>query len=121
MSYEIWHDISYATSRILVIIRVKEYIHIVDNKKVKLKNMIARSKKMTVIDYRNSSIYCLYDRKKNEIIFSTNVYLNEKNMLTSSFLNKDSVINSSESFDEESFNEESFNKKLFEFSIDDEI
>src|SRR5437762_7457734 len=89
-------------SKTLVIIKVKDYIHIVGDKKVKSKKLIARSKKMTVIDYRDSSIYHLYDRKKNEIIFSTSIHLNEKNMLTSSFSNKNSVINSSESFDEES-------------------
>ena len=100
-SYEIWHNILYAMSRTLVVIKAEEYIHIVDNKKVKLKNMIARFKKMTVIDYRDSSIYHLYNRKKNEIIFSTSVCLNEKNMLTSSFSNKNLVIDSSESFDEE--------------------
>src|SRR5437773_7164978 len=79
-SYEIWHDISYAMSKILVVIRAEDYIHIIDDKKVKSKKLIARSKKMTVIDYRDSSIYHLYDRKKNEIIFSTSIHLNEKNM-----------------------------------------
>src|SRR5436190_4256918 len=98
-------------SKILVTIRVKDYIHIVDDKKVKSKKLIARSKKMTVIDYRDSSIYYLYNRKKNEIIFSTSVHLNEKNMLTSSFSNKDFMIDSSESFDEESSDEEPFNKE----------
>ena len=105
--YEAWHDISYATSKTLVIIRAEDYVHIVDDKKVKSKKLIAKSKKMTVIDYRDSSIYCLYDRKKNEIIFFISVCLNEENMLTSSFSNKDSVI------DKEFFNEffnESFNK-----------
>ena len=101
MPYKIWHDISYAMSKTLVVIRAKDYIHVVDNKKVKSNKLIARSKKMTVIDYRDFSIYHLYDRKKNEIIFSTNIHLNEKNMLTSSFSNKNSVIDSSESFDEE--------------------
>src|SRR5437667_11761438 len=88
-------------SKILVAIRVKDYIHIVGNKKVKSKKLIARSKKMTVIDYRDSSIYHLYDREKNEIIFSTSIHLNEKNMLTSSFSNKNLMINSSEPFDKE--------------------
>src|SRR5436190_21997489 len=100
-SYEIWHDISYATSKTLVIIRAEDYVHIVDDKKVESKKLIARSKKMTVIDYRDSSIYHLYDREKNEIIFSINVHLNEKNMLTSSFSNKNLMINSFESFDKE--------------------
>src|SRR5437762_12530608 len=88
-------------SKTLVIIRAEDYVHIIDNKKVKSKKLIARSKKMTVIDYRDSSIYCLYDREKNEIIFSTSIHLNEKNMLTFSFSNKNSVIDSSESFDKE--------------------
>src|SRR5436190_92753 len=88
-------------SKILVVIKAEDYIHIVGDKKVKSKKLIARSKKMTVIDYKDSSIYCLYDRKKNEIIFSTSVCLNEKNMLTFSFSNKNSVIDSSESFDKE--------------------
>src|SRR5437667_12746332 len=101
MSYEIWHSISYATSKTLVVIEAEDYIHIVDDKKVKSKKLIARSKKMTVIDYRDSSIYHLYDREKNEIIFSTSIHLNEKNMLTSSFSNKNPMINSSEPFDEE--------------------
>src|SRR5436190_8384223 len=87
--------------KILVVIRAKDYIHIVDNKKIKSKKLIARSKKMIVIDYRDSLIYCLYDREKNEIIFSTSIHLNEKNMLTSSFSNKNLMINSSESFDKE--------------------
>src|SRR5437762_2974608 len=108
-------------SKTLVIIRAEDYVHIIDNKKVKSKKLIARSKKMTVIDYKNSSIYHLYDREKNEIIFSTSIHLNEKNMLTSSFSNKNSVIDSSESFNEESFNEESFNEELSEFSIDNKI
>ena len=88
-------------SKTLVIIRVEDYIHIVDNKKVESKKLIARSKKMTVIDYRDSSIYHLYDREKNEIIFFTSIHLNEKNMLTSSFSNKNLMINSSESFNKE--------------------
>ena len=88
-------------SKILVVIRAEDYIHIIDDKKVKSKKLITRSKKMTVIDYRDSSIYHLYDREKNEIIFSTSIHLNEKNMLTSSFSNKNLVIDSSESFDEE--------------------
>src|SRR5436190_9689868 len=88
-------------SKTLVIIEAEDYVHIVDDKKVESKKLIARSKKMTVIDYKDSSIYCLYDREKDEIIFSTSVHLNEKNMLTSSFSNKNSVINSSESFDKE--------------------
>ena len=120
-SYEIWHDISYAMSKILVVIRAEDYIHIIDDKKVKSKKLIARSKKMTVISYRDSSIYCLYDREKNEIIFSTSIHLNEKNMLTSSFSNKDLMIDSSEFFDEESSDEESFNEKLFKLSTDDKI
>src|SRR5437762_1093040 len=88
-------------SKTLVIIRAEDYVHIIDNKKVKSKKLIARSKKMTVIDYRDSSIYHLYDKEKNEIIFSTSVHLNEKNMLTSSFSNKNFMIDSSESFDKE--------------------
>src|SRR5436190_3166557 len=89
-------------SKTLVIIRVKDYVHIIDNKKVESKKLIIKSKKMIVIDYRDSSIYHLYDREKNEIIFFTSVHLNEKNMLTSSFSNKNLMINSSESFNEES-------------------
>src|SRR5437762_581477 len=108
-------------SKTLVIIRAEDYVHIIDNKKVKSKNMIARSKKMTVIDYRDSSIYHLYDREKNEIIFFISIHLNEKNMLTFSFSNKNSVINSSEFFNEKSSDEESFNKKSFKFSTDDKI
>src|SRR5436190_156215 len=99
--YEIWHDISYAMSKILVIIKAEDYVHIVGNKKVESKKLIARSKKMTVIGYRDSSIYRLYDREKDEIIFSTSVRLNEKNMLTSSSSNKNPVIDPSEPFDEE--------------------
>ena len=57
MSYKIWHSISYAMSRTLVIIEAEEYVYIIDDKKVKSKNMIARFKKMTVIDYKDSSIY----------------------------------------------------------------
>ena len=101
-SYEIWHDISYATSKTLVAIEAKDYIHIVGDKEVESKKLIAKSKKMTVIDYKDSSIYCLYDREKNEIIFSTSVCLNEKNMLTSSFSNKNLMIDSSESFNKKS-------------------
>src|SRR5947207_15863504 len=101
MSYEIWHGISYAMSKTLVIIKAEDYVHIVDDKKVKSKKLIARSKKMTVIDYRDSLIYHLYDREKNEIIFSTSIHLNEKNMLTFSFSNKNLMINSSEFFDKE--------------------
>src|SRR5436189_6257765 len=89
-------------SNILVAIKAEDYVHIIGNKKVKSKKLIARFKKITVIDYRDSSIYHLYDREKNEIIFSTSIHLNEKNMLTSSFSNKNSVIDSSESFDKES-------------------
>src|SRR6266513_6552681 len=103
-------------SKILIIIKAEDYIHIVDDKKVESKKLIARSKKMIVIDYRDSSIYHLYNREKNEIIFSTSIHLNEKNMLTSSFSNKDLMIDSSESFNKESFNEESF-----KLSTDDEI
>src|SRR5947208_9228979 len=108
-------------SKTLVVIRAEDYIHIVDNKKVKSKKLIARSKKMTVIDYRNSSIYHLYNKEKNEIIFSTSIHLNEKNMLTSSFSNKDLMINSFESFNEESSDEEFFNKESFKLSTDNEI
>src|SRR5204863_186745 len=46
--YETWHGISYAMSKTLVIIEAEDYIHIVDDKKVKSKKLIARSKKMTV-------------------------------------------------------------------------
>src|SRR5436190_12488430 len=99
--YEAWHGISYATPKTLVAIGAEGYVHIVGDKKVESKKLIARSKKMTVIDYRDSSIYHLYDREKNEIIFSINVHLNEKNMLTSSFSNKNLMINSFESFDKE--------------------
>ena len=120
-SYEIWHNISYAMSKTLIIIRVEDYIHIVDDKKVESKKLITRSKKMTVIDYKDSSIYHLYDREKNEIIFSTSIHLNKKNMLTSSFSNKNSVIDSSEFFDEESSDEKSFNEELFKLSTDDKI
>src|SRR5947207_4613721 len=88
-------------SKTLVVIEAENYIHIVDDKKVESKKLITRSKKMTVIDYKDSSIYHLYDREKNEIIFSTSIHLNKKNMLTSSFSNKNSVIDSSEFFDEE--------------------
>ena len=108
-------------SKILVIIRAEDYVHIVDDKKVKSKKLIARSKKMTVIDYRDSSIYHLYDREKNEIIFSTSIHLNEKNMLTSSFSNKNFMIDSFESFNEEFSDEESFNKELFKLSTDNKI
>ena len=118
MSYEIWHGISYAMSKTLVAIKAEDYVHIVDDKKVKSKKLIARSKKMTVIDYRDSSIYHLYDREKNEIIFSTSVHLNEKNMLTSSFSNKNLVIDSSESFNKELIITQSYK---FSDQTDDEI
>src|SRR5436189_4257292 len=108
-------------SKTLVVIRAESYIHIVDDKKVESKKLIARSKKMIVIDYKDSSIYHLYDREKNEIIFSTSIHLNEKNMLTSSSSNKDPVIDPSESFNEESSNEEPFNKELSKPSTDNEI
>src|SRR6266487_1697986 len=57
------------------------YLHF-ENKKLKKTDKIdAHFKKMILIDYRDHSIYCLYDKKINSIFVSCSIDINENLML----------------------------------------
>ena len=87
--YKAWHKVLYAISKHLIIIESKGYLYIKDDKEVDFKKLIAKSRKIIVIEYQDSTTYQLYDREKDEIIISPSVRLNEENMLTSSLSSKE--------------------------------
>jgi len=79
-------------------------MHFEDKKLKKAGKLGAHSKKMILINYRDHSIYQLYDKKINLIFISCSVDINENSMLKK--------ITAAEVFKIESFTAE-FNKSLF--------
>ena len=57
------------------------YMHFENKKLKKTDKLSAHFKKMILIEYRNHSIYCLYDKESNLIFVSCSVDVNENSML----------------------------------------
>src|SRR2546421_4920409 len=57
------------------------YLHLEDKKLKKTDKIDSCFKKMILIEYRDHSIYCLYDRKSNLIFVSCSVDVNKSSML----------------------------------------
>src|SRR5204863_9265313 len=57
------------------------YMHFENKKLKKTGKLNTCFKKMILIEYRNHSIYCLYDRKSNLIFVSCSVDVNKNSML----------------------------------------
>src|SRR5216117_2068722 len=57
------------------------YMHFENKKLKKTDKLSACFKKMILIEYRNHSIYCLYDKESNLIFVSCSVDVNESSML----------------------------------------
>src|SRR5947207_12848658 len=62
----------------LKMINTDIYVHMKDSELKKTDKIDARSKKMTLISYRDSFTYHLYDRKTDKIILSSSVDFNKR-------------------------------------------
>jgi hypothetical protein len=75
--HEAWYSTPYGTLKALRIIRSDAYVHLEGPELRKAGKMGARSKKMTLVGYRDSSTYRLYDREADAVILSCSVDINE--------------------------------------------
>jgi hypothetical protein len=65
-------------SKIFKMIDTNTYIHTEGPELKKAGKTGARSKKITLVSYRNQFTYCLYNRKADKIILSSNIDFNKK-------------------------------------------
>src|SRR5436190_24091156 len=80
-SYKVWHGKFYSFSKSLKMIGSDAYMHF-ENKKLKKTDKLSTCfKKMILIEYRNHSIYCLYNRESNLIFILCSVDVNENSIL----------------------------------------
>jgi hypothetical protein len=75
--YEAWYGTPYKTPKALKTIGSDAYVHFEGPKLKQAGKLYERSKKMTVVGYRDSSTYRLYDWEENAIILSSSVDINE--------------------------------------------
>src|SRR5947207_12792019 len=75
--YEAWYGIPYRTPKALKTIGSDAYVHFEGPKLKQAGKLYERSKKMTVVGYRDSSTYRLYDWDEDAIILSSSVDINE--------------------------------------------
>src|SRR5436190_2318335 len=80
-SYKVWHGKFYSFSKSLKMISSDAYMHFENKKLKKTGKLSAHFKKMILIEYRNHSIYCLYNRESNLIFVSYSVDINKNSML----------------------------------------
>src|SRR5204862_8096776 len=80
-SYKVWHDKFYSFSKFLKMIESDAYMHFENKILKKTGKLSTHFKKMILIEYRDHSIYCLYDRKSNSIYVSCSIHINESSML----------------------------------------
>src|SRR5438034_1286773 len=106
------------------------YMHFENKKLKKTSKLSTYFKKIILIEYRDHSIYCLYDRESNSIFVSCSVNVNKNSMLkkitaaevykvefsTADFINSffDSSAAESVKFDESFTSDKSINKSIFE-------
>ena len=93
------------------------YMHLEDKKLKKTDKLSMHFKKMILIEYRNHSIYCLYDRKSNSIFVSCSIDVNESSMLKKIITAEAYKIESSTTEFTDSFiesSDESINELIFE-------
>ena len=57
------------------------YMHFENKKLKKTDKLSTHFKKIILIEYRNHSIYCLYNKKSNSIFVSCSIDVNENSML----------------------------------------
>jgi hypothetical protein len=76
-SHEAWYSTPYGTPKALKIIRSDAYVHLEGPELRKAGKMGARSKKIILVRYRDSSTYRLYDREADAVILSCSVDINE--------------------------------------------
>src|SRR5436190_3430290 len=80
-SYKVWHDKLYSFSKSLKMIESDAYMHF-ENKKLKKTSKLSTCfKKMILIEYRNHSIYYLYNRKSNSIFVLCSIDVNKNSIL----------------------------------------
>jgi Reverse transcriptase (RNA-dependent DNA polymerase) len=78
--HEAWYSTPYATPKALKMIGSDAYVHLEGPELKKAGKISARSKKMTLVGYRDSSTYRLYDREADAVILSSSVDLNESTL-----------------------------------------
>jgi hypothetical protein len=96
--YEAWYSTPYGTPKALKIIRFDAYIYLEGPELRKTDKMGARSKKIILVKYRDSSTYRLYDREVDAVILSCSVDINESllppPLITTELVNNDPLIES---------------------------
>ena len=80
-SYETWHDILYSHLKILKMIEMKTIVHKKESELKKAEKLLKQDKKMILVEYKDWSIYWLYDRESDSVIISESVDFN-KDLLT---------------------------------------
>src|SRR6266480_2899683 len=79
--YKILHDKLYSFSKSLKMIESNAYMHFKNKKLKKTDKLNICFKKMILIEYKNHSIYCLYNKKSNLIFVSCSINVNKSLML----------------------------------------
>ena len=114
ISYKAWTDISFNVQCSIYIIKSDIYIHKKESKLNFVSKLASHAKKMTLVKFKNSIIYQVYNWEKNKIHVSCSVEINEK-----SIKENESILTLNKRLDTQEFfnTEKSFIKCSTESSI----